>query len=142
MLLSDGWDIWKAPVHGGAGVNLTGNGKKDQIRYQTRFRLDAEEKGIDLSAPIYFAALGERTKKGGIGVVQPGASGIQMLHWDDAHYQNVIKAKHADVYLYTRETPLDFPNYLLVECEAGRRAEDHGRESAAEGFSVDEGRCG
>ena len=35
VLLSDGWDIWKAPVHGGAGVNLTGNGKKDKIRYQT-----------------------------------------------------------------------------------------------------------
>ncbi len=28
VLLSDGWDIWKAPVHGGPGVNLTGNGKK------------------------------------------------------------------------------------------------------------------
>jgi dipeptidyl aminopeptidase/acylaminoacyl peptidase len=126
VLLSDGWDVWKAPVHGGAGVNLTGNGKKDQIRYQTRFRLDADEKGIDLSAPLYFAALGERTKKGGIGVVQPGSAGIQMLHWDDAHYQNVIKAKHADVYLYTRETPLDFPNYYLsnAKLEGGQKITD------------------
>jgi dipeptidyl aminopeptidase/acylaminoacyl peptidase len=126
VLLTDGWDVWKAPVHGGAGVNLTGNGKKDQIRYQTRFRLDAEEKGIDLSAPIYFGALGERTKKGGIGVVQPGTAGIQMLHWDDAHYQNVIKAKHADVYLYTRETPLDFPNYYLsnAKLESGKKITD------------------
>jgi len=111
VLLSDGWDVWKAPVHGGAGVNLTGNGKKDQIRYQTRFRLDLDEKGIDLAQPIYFSAYGEWTKKGGVGVVQPGAAGIQMLRWDDAHYQTILKAKNADVYLFTRETSREFPNF-------------------------------
>lgn len=126
VLLSDGWDVWKAPAHGGAGVNLTGNGKKDKIRYNTRFRLDPEEKGIDLSQPQYFAALGELTKKGGVGVVQPGASGIQMLHWDDAHYQNVVKAKHAEVYLYTRETPQEFPNFIAsnAKLEAGAKITD------------------
>jgi len=126
VLLFDGWDVWKAPAHGGAGVNLTGNGNKDKIRYQTRFRLDPEEKGIDLSQPIYFAAYGEYTKKGGIGVIQPGKAGIQMLHWDDAHYQTVLKAKHADVYLYTRETSQDFPNFYLsnAKLENGQRITD------------------
>ena len=57
MLLSDGWDIWKVPVEGGAAVNLTVNGKKDKIRYRARFRLDPEEKGIDLTAPVYVPAL-------------------------------------------------------------------------------------
>ncbi len=111
VLLSDGWDIWKAPAHGGAGVNLTGNGKKDKIRYRQRFRLDPEEKGIDLAAPIYVGAYGEWTKKGGIGVIAPGRAGIQLLHWDDAHYQTLLKAKHADVYLFTRETTQDFPDF-------------------------------
>ncbi|MBZ5605721.1 MAG: S9 family peptidase, partial [Acidobacteriia bacterium] len=98
VLLYDGWDVWKAPAHGGAGVNLTGNGKKDKIRYQTRFRLDPEEKGIDLSQPVYFSAYGEWTKKGGVGVVEPGKSGITMLSWDDAHYQTILKSKHSDVF--------------------------------------------
>jgi dipeptidyl aminopeptidase/acylaminoacyl peptidase len=126
VLLSDGWDIWKAPVHGGPGVNLTGNGKKDKIRYRQRFRLDADEKGIDLAAPIYVGAYGEWTKKGGIGVVQPGRAGIQMLHWDDAHYQTMLKAKHADVYLYTRETTQDFPNFYRAgaNLDAGERVSD------------------
>jgi len=35
LLLSDGWDIWKVPVTGSAAVNLTGNGRKDGIRYRT-----------------------------------------------------------------------------------------------------------
>jgi dienelactone hydrolase len=126
VLLSDGWDIWKASVHGGAGVNLTGNGKKDQIRYRTRFRLDPEEKGIDLSAPMYVSAYGEWTKKGGLGVVDPGKAGTRMLQWDDAFYGSVIKAKNADVYLYTRETTQDFPNYYKSDAtlSAGARVTD------------------
>ena len=50
VLLSDNWDIWNVPVHGGQAVNLTVNGKKDRIRYQNRFRLDPDEKGIDLGS--------------------------------------------------------------------------------------------
>ena len=114
VLLSDNWDIWKASVHGGEGVNLTGNGKKDKIRYRQRFRLDPEEKGVDLSEPMYLTGYGEWTKKGGIGVVDPGKAGIRMLSWDDASYGQLIKAKHADVYLYTRETTQDYPNFYLT----------------------------
>lgn len=115
VLLSDGWDIWKAPVHGGAGVNLTGNGKKDKIRYRLRFRLDPDEKGVDLSEPMYVGAYGEWTKKGGVGVIDPAKPGIRMLRWDDASYGQLIKAKRADVYLYTRETTQDYPNFYLAK---------------------------
>jgi dienelactone hydrolase len=115
VLLSDGWDIWKASADGGAGVNLTGNGKQEKIRYETRFRLDPDEKGIDLAQPVYVSAYGEWTKKGGIGVIEPGRAGIQVLHWDDAHYQTLLKAKHAGVYLYTRETTQDFPNFYAAD---------------------------
>ncbi len=91
-----------------------------------RYRLDPDEKGIDLASPIYIGAYGEWTKKGGIGVIEPGASGIQMLHWDDAHYQTMLKAKHADVYLYTRETTQDFPNFYMAtaKLEGGQRVTD------------------
>ena len=126
VLLSDGWDIWKAPVHGGPGVNLTGNGKKEKIRYRAPYRLDPDDKGIDLSQPVYIGAYGEWTKKGGIGVVDPAKPGIRMLRWDDAHYQTMEKAKHADVYLYTRETTQDFPNFYATNAklENGQRVTD------------------
>jgi dipeptidyl aminopeptidase/acylaminoacyl peptidase len=113
VLLTDGWDIWKAPVHGGAGVNLTVNGKKDKIRYRTRYRLDPDEKGIDLSQPIYVNAYGEWTKKSGIAVIPPGGT-AQMLAFDDASYAILMKAKHANVYLYTRETVSEFPDYHIA----------------------------
>jgi len=113
VLLSDGWDIWKAPVNGGAGVNLTVNGKKDKIRYRTRYRLDPDEKGIDLTQPVYVNAYGEWTKKAGVAVIAPGAT-AQMLAWDDATYTTLMKAKRANVYLYTRETVSEFPDYHIA----------------------------
>jgi dipeptidyl aminopeptidase/acylaminoacyl peptidase len=114
VLLSDGWDIWRVPVHGGAAVNLTVNGRKDKIRYRRRFRLDPEERGIDLAAPIYIGAYGEWTKKGGIGAIEPGQPGVRMLQWGDAAYTQLIKAKKADVYLYTRENTQESPDYYVA----------------------------
>jgi dienelactone hydrolase len=114
VLLSDGWDVWKVPVTGGQPVNLTVNGGKDKIRYRRIFRLDTEERGVDVEGPIYISAYGEWTKKGGIGLIEPGKPGVQMLQWGDAAYSQLIKAKSADVYLYTRETTAEFPNYLAA----------------------------
>jgi len=113
VLLSDGWDIWKAPSHGGPGVNLTVNGKKDKIRYRLRYRLDPDEKGIDLAQPMYVNAYGEWSKKAGVAVIAPGAT-AQMLVFDDASYGTLMKAKRANVYLYTRETVSEYPDYHIA----------------------------
>ncbi len=140
VLLSDGWDIWKVPVQGGKAVNLTVNGKKDKIRYKRPFRLDPEEKGIDLSAPIYVPMYGEWTKKGGIGVIEPGKPGIRMLQWDDAAFTQFIKAKKADTYSVHARDRQRVSRLLRDGRLAGARTEDHRRQSAAEGFPVVE-RC-
>jgi dipeptidyl aminopeptidase/acylaminoacyl peptidase len=118
VLLSDGWDIWKVPADGGAAVNLTVNGRKEKIRYRRPFRLDPDEKGFDLSKPLYLQAYGEWTKKGGLGVIEPGKPGVRMIHWDDAAYSQLLKARHADVYLYTRETTRAYPDYYLLAGDA------------------------
>ena len=82
VLLTDNWDIWQAPVAGGPAVNLTINGRKDQIRYQRRYALEPPQErnqGVDLTKPQYFAAYGEWTKKAGIARLTPGKSGMEML---------------------------------------------------------------
>jgi dienelactone hydrolase len=115
VLLSDGWDIWSVPVRGGGkGVNLTGNGVKDQIHYR-RVRIDPEEKAVDLGQPQYVAALGEWTKKAGIGRIEKGRPGATMLLWDDAGFGNLAKAEKADVYVYTRDTYKDYPDYYVTD---------------------------
>ncbi|UYQ93633.1 prolyl oligopeptidase family serine peptidase [Chitinophaga horti] len=105
LLIQDLWDVWQVPANGkGNAINLTGNGRSQKIRYQGRFVLDPEEKGIDLKKPIYFRQYGEWTKKSGIVRLQAGKSGATVLNWDDAFISGLSKAKNADVYMYTKET--------------------------------------
>ena len=123
VLLSDNWDLWKVDPKGGKAVNLTLDGKTKNIRYQRRFRLDRDEDGIDFSTPQYFRIYGEFDKKGGIARIDKGKPGASHLLWGDAQYTRLVKAEHAPVYLYTRETNSDFPDYYATTASLsnGRR---------------------
>jgi dipeptidyl aminopeptidase/acylaminoacyl peptidase len=117
VLLSDAWDIWKVSIEGGGGVNLTVNGRKDAIRYQQRFALeppDERDNGIDLSKPQYFRAYGEWTKKAGIARLDPGATGVKLLGWADLSYPAMLKAKKADVFVYSRGTSVEPSDYYVT----------------------------
>lgn len=120
VLLSDSWDIWLVSARGEKFLNLTQNGKKEGIRYQRRFQLDPEEKGIDLTQPLYFSIYGEWTKKEGIARLEVNlktwkVAGPKLLLWDEAVFSRLLKAKKADVYLFTRETYKDFPDYYATD---------------------------
>jgi dipeptidyl aminopeptidase/acylaminoacyl peptidase len=122
VLISDNWDIWQVPVDGGAAVNLTVNGRKDQIRYQQRFPMEALEDrndGIDLSQPQYFRVYGEWTKKAGIARLDPGKAGLNNVLWGDAAYTRLLKAEKADVMLYTKETALEPGDYYATDSKFG-----------------------
>lgn len=114
VLLYDGWDTWKVPARSNKGTNLTGWGKQEGIRFLERFTLDPEEKGIDLASHQYFRIIEEKTKKGGIARLDPGRSPARSLYFDNASYKAVKKAKKADIYLYTRETYRDFPDFYAA----------------------------
>ena len=114
VLLSDGWDVWSVPVGGGKGVNLTANGARDKIRYR-RLRLDPEEKAVDLAEPQYFSAYGEWTKKAGLARLEKGRPAPVPLLWDDAGFGGLAKAKKAGVYVYTRDTFKEYPDYYVTD---------------------------
>ena len=121
VLLRDGWDIWQVPVAAGkeTPVNLTVNGRADQIRYQYRFTLDPDEKGIDLSQPTYLRMYGEWTKKSGIAQLSPAkkggmAPGAKVLIWEDANVGNFAKAKDAETYYFSKETYNQPPQIYLT----------------------------
>jgi len=108
VLIRDLWDIWQIPVNGKeAAVNLTVNGRKEKTRYQSRFTLDADEKGIDLKKPQYIRTYGEWNKKSGIARLEPGKAGLapgtKTLLWEDASINWLSKAKKSEVYLFGRE---------------------------------------
>ncbi len=144
VLLSDGWDVWKVPATGtGSAVNITVNGKRDQIRYNRVYAFErgvttgggrggrggrgggGASLGIDLSQPLYVGTYGEWTKKAGLSRVDPGTPGAKSLVWDDASF-DFQKAREADVYVYTRQTARDFPNYYVANADfkGGRQLTD------------------
>jgi dienelactone hydrolase len=115
VLISDNWDVWKLPVKDGQAMNLTGNGKKDSIRYRFRIPVYPEEKGIDLTVPQYFSAYGEWSKKSGFVRLEPKSTAPTVLTWDDAAFGTMMKARDADVFVYTRETTADYPDYYSTD---------------------------
>lgn len=117
LVLTDGWDLWRIAADGSSAVNLTGNGRADQIRYRTPVRFDPDAEGLDLSAPMYVSAYGEWTKKSGIARVNPAGGGVEMLVWDDASFGGLMKAEAADVWLVTRSTHEEFPDYRITDAD-------------------------
>ena len=142
VLLNDGWDVWRVPVNGtGKAVNLTTDGRKNQVHYQRLYNFASGaaagrggrggrggaglDDGVDLTKPLYFATYGEWTKKEGLARVEPNKAGATTLVSDDASYA-FTKAKDADVFLYTRQTSRDFPNYYVTTADfkGGRQITD------------------
>src|SRR5262249_55110978 len=107
-------------------------GRKEQIRYRSLINLDPEPRGYDLSKATYVNVYGEWTKKAGIGLIEPGKKGVKRLMWDDAAYSRLMKAKKADVYVYTRETYKDAPDFHVADASLGRARkitdQDKGRD--------------
>ena len=119
LLLRDEWDIWQVPLNPKEKpINLTQNGRKEKIRYQYRFMLDPEEKGINISKGLFVRLYGEFTKKSGIAKLEPGKSGLlagpKVLIWEDASIGSLAKAKNAEVYYFTREKFNEPTNFYLT----------------------------
>jgi dipeptidyl aminopeptidase/acylaminoacyl peptidase len=109
VLLNDGWDIWQVPMSTRESpINLTQNGRATKTRYQYRFNLDPDEKGIDLSKTVYVRTYGERSKKSGIATLSPAkkgglTAGAKTLIWEDAAIMGLNKAEKASVFTFTKE---------------------------------------
>lgn len=119
VVLNDGYDVWQVPVAQGTAVNLTVNGTKDGIRYRNRFVLDPDERGIDLSKPLHVDVYGEWTKKNGFGRIEPGKPGVKNLTWEDASFGRLMKARKADVIVYSKETRGETPNFYATTLAFG-----------------------
>ena len=137
VLLSDGFDVWKVPANGsGSAVNLTVDGKKNQIRYQ---RLYAFERGVAPAAAwrrgrggrgggggavgrhrsVAAAVLRARTASGrrrkGLAKVDPSQAGRADARVGRREASTFQKAKDADVYVYTQQTASRLPELLRRE---------------------------
>jgi len=115
VYVRDNWDVWRLPVSGTGAVNITGNGLKDQIKYQIRDGADPRDHGvIDPSKPLYFETYGEWTKKEGLSEVDALKGGAKVLSFenDKVDYR---RARDADTWVYARQTVVKYPDFYAAD---------------------------
>jgi dipeptidyl aminopeptidase/acylaminoacyl peptidase len=129
VILNHRFDLWRLPLDGSKGVNLTGGvGDAQQIQFRlVRFDENGQprgggggggfggggnqdDEGVDLSQPLLLSAYGEWTKKSGYWRVTPSAKPAPLI-WDDKAIGQVEKAAHADRLVFTQQTFSEFPDY-------------------------------
>ena len=127
VFLNHLYDLWAVQLDGSGGYNLTGNyGTENEIRLRfnqsgSRFRRmrsssQDEDPYIDTTEDVYLTAYGEWTKESGFFLLNDGKPPKKLI-FDDASYGRLTKARNADIFLFTRETFVDFPDYYT--CDSG-----------------------
>jgi dipeptidyl aminopeptidase/acylaminoacyl peptidase len=124
VIVEHRYDLWVVPFDGSAARNLTnGTGSRDEVRFRyVRTEPDDRPGGgggrggrgggpprkIDLTKPVTLSAYGEWTKKAGFFELANGQ--LRQLVYEDASFSTPTRAKHADRFLFTRQTFVEFPD--------------------------------
>ncbi len=118
VIVNHRYDLWLVPLDGSAPRNLTnGFGTKSEIRFRllrveppdpAQPRSAAARQIFDMAKPQTLSAYGEWTKKSGYYELAGGK--LRELVYEDAFYGNPVKALKADVFLFTRQTFIEFPD--------------------------------
>ena len=115
VYVKDNWDVWKLSATGGAAVNVTGNGLKDQIHYQNRVLFDPRDRGtIDPAKPLYLETFGEWTKKEGLAQVDAVKGGVKMIANEDAKV-DYRRARDGNTWVYQRQTVVKYPDFYAAD---------------------------
>ncbi len=115
VLIRDNWNIWKISGDGKKYENLTVDGVRNGIRYQNRFRLEADEEGIDLRKPVFVRVFDESNKESGFARIDRNKKGATHLFKEAAVYNNLTKARNSDIYFFTKETVASPPDYYYSD---------------------------
>lgn len=119
LIVNGRYDLWQIPLDGKPGRNITnGSGDASDIRFRY-LRTDAEERFIDLAKPVYLTAYGQWTKKAGFSLLEKGR--LTSLIYEDRHFGSPSKAKQAEKFFLTIESPREYPDYYVADMKFASR---------------------
>ena len=114
LMLNHKYDIYAFSLQSDEVINLTrGMGDSEEIR----FRFVSFDRGMDtlnIAEPLLLSAYGEWTKKSGFYGLTFGKK-PKALRYTDKMLGRPMKAKDADVLLYTEQTFEEFPDYWVTD---------------------------
>lgn len=118
VIIKDRYDLWEFFLDGKtAPKNITnGFGRKNKISFDT-YQLDKDIRSFNRNAEMYLFAFNEENKQSGIFKTKIAtAKNPEQLQMGDFYgYKNLVKAKNAEVYSYTKETYLEAPNVYISD---------------------------
>ena len=118
VIIKDRYDLWEFFLDGKtAPKNITnGFGRKNKISFDT-YQLDKDIRSFNRNAEMYLFAFNEDNKQSGIFKTKIAtAKNPEQLQMGDFYgYKNLMKAKNAEVYSYTKETYQEAPNVYISD---------------------------
>lgn len=115
VLVNDKYDIWQIAPDGSSAKNLTdGVGRKEKIVFRY-VRLDSRERGIDPAKPLLLRAENEMTRDSGFYRDRISGGLPEKLLMAAKNYSSPVKAKNADVLLFTASRFDEFPDLLVSD---------------------------
>jgi len=115
LIVNGRYDLWQIPLDAKPGKNLTnGYGDANEIRFRY-INTDPEERFIDLAKPVYLSAYGQWTKKAGFSLLEKGK--LTSLIYEDKSFGSPAKAKQADKFFLTIESPREYPDYYIADLQ-------------------------
>jgi dipeptidyl aminopeptidase/acylaminoacyl peptidase len=114
LMLNHKYDIYAFSLTSDQVINLTqGLGDKDEIRFRL-VSFDRDLDTLNVDAPLLLSAYGEWTKQSGFYEVTMGKK-PKVLRYVDKMLGRPMKAKDADILLYTEQTFEEFPDYWTTD---------------------------
>jgi dipeptidyl aminopeptidase/acylaminoacyl peptidase len=112
FLVYDRHDLWAIdPTRPGSLRSVTdGLGRREGLRFRL-VDTDPDEEAVPTDTPVLLSAFDLRTKQSGLYRDRlDGAAEPVRLRMDDAQISTPQRARHADRFLFTRQTFTDFPD--------------------------------
>jgi len=110
VLLYDRYDVWKISTQREEATNLTGQaGRRAELTFRV-LRIDPEEKFFKKNQDLLLSAYHSRLKYTGFYAANVATTGAKRLIEEKKQHTFLVKAKKADVLIFTRESYEEFPD--------------------------------
>ena len=112
VLVNDEFDVWSLAADGSGGKRLTSGAADGVIHRYVRVSRSRDDRGINLSKPVYFSTFGKKTKQSGYARLLPGRAPPERLFLEDTRTTALFRADSSDTYAFTRERFDDSPDWF------------------------------
>ncbi|WP_151173419.1 S9 family peptidase [Pseudoalteromonas ruthenica] len=115
VLINSKYDIWAFDVESGEAQVLT-QGQAKQVQYRV-VNLDDDKLGFDDQEQLLLRAFNVNNKQTQIGALDLANNTVRTLLAGEARFDVKMKAKHADKYIFTKQSYHQFPDFWQADAQ-------------------------